>query len=103
MYISYHYINIFTDMFFRFGDIICEYTMFNVPVISVKNKYFIKIIIEQCGKYPIRPPNEVTANYRKSRPDRYSNTGLDNEYVFVYIIDTIEFKLHSFNFTRTQI
>jgi len=84
-------------MFNRYGDIICEEALWNIPVISVKNRDFIERVLRQSGKYPIRPPNEVTANYRRSRPDRYTNTGVVNEYVFAYKIDTIEFKLLNFN------
>ncbi|KAL5235272.1 hypothetical protein ACI65C_002682 [Semiaphis heraclei] len=69
----------YKDMFIRYGDIICEEALWNIPVISVKNRDFIEKVLRQNGKYPIRPPNEVTANYRKSRPDRYTNTGLVNE------------------------
>jgi len=84
-------------MFFWFGDIIREEALWNVPVISVINRDCIEKVLIQSGKYPIRPPNEVTANYRRSRPDRYTNTGVVNEYVFAYKIDTIEFKLLNFN------
>lgn len=69
----------YKDMFIRYGDIICEEALWNIPVISVKNRDFIERVLRQSGKYPIRPPNEVTASYRKSRPDRYTNTGLVNE------------------------
>ncbi|XP_022173117.1 ecdysone 20-monooxygenase-like [Myzus persicae] len=69
----------YKDMFIRYGDIIREEALWNIPVISIKNRDFIECVLRQSGKYPIRPPNEVTANYRKSRPDRYTNTGLVNE------------------------
>ncbi|XP_060833715.1 ecdysone 20-monooxygenase-like isoform X2 [Rhopalosiphum padi] len=69
----------YKDMFIRYGDIICEEALWNIPIISVKDKDFIERVLRNSGKYPIRPPNEVTANYRKSRPDRYTNTGLVNE------------------------
>lgn len=66
-------------MFSRYGNIIREEALWNVPVISVKDRDVIEKVLRLSGKYPIRPPNEVTANYRKSRPDRYTNTGLVNE------------------------
>ncbi|KAL4105170.1 hypothetical protein QTP88_020442 [Uroleucon formosanum] len=69
----------YKDMFIRYGDIICEEALWNLPIISVKNRDVIKIVLSKSGKYPIRPPNEVTANYRKSRPDRYTNAGVTNE------------------------
>nr|ARW79963.1 cytochrome P450 314A1 [Aphis citricidus] len=69
----------YKDMFNRYGDIICEEALWNIPIVSVKDRDFIERVLRDSGKYPIRPPNEVTANYRKSRPDRYTNTGLVNE------------------------
>lgn len=66
-------------MFSRYGNIIREEALWNIPVISVKDRDVIEKVLRLSGKYPIRPPNEVTANYRKSRPDRYTNTGLVNE------------------------
>jgi ecdysone 20-monooxygenase len=66
-------------MFSRYGDIIREEALWNIPVLSVKERDFIERVLRHSGKYPIRPPNEVTANYRNSRPDRYTNTGLVNE------------------------
>jgi len=73
-------------MFNRYGDIICEEALWNIPIVSVKDRDFIERVLRDSGKYPIRPPNEVTANYRKSRPDRYTNTGLVNEYVYLCIL-----------------
>ncbi|VVC29297.1 Hypothetical protein CINCED_3A009303 [Cinara cedri] len=69
----------YKDMFIRYGNIIREEALWNIPIISVKDRDFIERVLRHSGKYPIRPPNEVTANYRKSRPDRYTNTGLVNE------------------------
>lgn len=66
-------------MFSRYGNIIREETLWNIPVISIKDRDVIEKVLRLSGKYPIRPPNEVTANYRMSRPDRYTNTGLVNE------------------------
>jgi len=68
-------------MFEQYGSIIREEALWNIPVVSVKDREFIETVLRHSGKYPIRPPNEVTANYRLSRPDRYTNTGLVNEYV----------------------
>lgn len=66
-------------MFDRYGDIIREETLWNTPIISIRSRDFIETVLRNSGKYPIRPANEVTANYRLSRPDRYTNTGLVNE------------------------
>jgi len=90
-------------MFNRYGDIICEEALWNLPIISVKNRDFIKIVLSKSGKYPIRPPNEVTANYRKSRPDRYTNAGVANEYVFVYKSIQLNSSYLIFNSIPTQI
>jgi len=94
-------------MFNRYGDIIREEALRNIPVISVKNRDFIERVLRQSGKYPIRPPNEVTANYRKSRPDRYTNTGLVNEYVCLCIsiihIDKIVFNALNSTTMRVKI
>jgi len=68
-------------MFIRYGDIIREEALWNIPVISIKDRDLIETVFRCSGKYPIRPPNELTANYRMSRPDHYTNTGLVNEYV----------------------
>jgi len=87
-------------MFIRYGDIICEEALWNIPIISVKDKDFIERVLRNSGKYPIRPPNEVTANYRKSRPDRYTNTGLVNEYVLMNI-DKIALMLLNFKYENS--
>lgn len=70
---------LYIDLFRRYGDIIKEEGLWNVPVISIVDKNSIEKVLKQPGKYPFRPPNEVTAHYRKSRPDRYTNLGLVNE------------------------
>jgi ecdysone 20-monooxygenase len=87
-------------MFIRYGDIICEEALWNIPIISVKDRDFIEKVLRNSGKYPIRPPNEVTANYRKSRPDRYTNTGLVNEYVLMNI-DKIALMLFNFKYENS--
>jgi hypothetical protein len=71
-----------TDLFQRYGDIVKEEALWNVPVVNIVSRESIEKVLKQSGKYPFRPPNEVTAHYRKSRPDRYTNSGLVNELVF---------------------
>lgn len=39
----------------------------------------IEKVLRAAGKYPVRPPIEIIAYYRKSRPDRYASMGLVNE------------------------
>ena len=70
-----------TDLFQRYGDIVKEEALWNIPVVNVVNRESIEKVLKQSGKYPFRPPNEVTAHYRKSRPDRYTNAGIVNELV----------------------
>uniref|UniRef100_A0AAT9UTK6 Cytochrome P450 314A1 n=1 Tax=Maconellicoccus hirsutus TaxID=177089 RepID=A0AAT9UTK6_MACHI len=69
----------YKDLFHRYGSIVKEEALWNVPVISIMDRDSIEKVLKQSGKYPFRPPNEVTAYYRKSRPDRYTNLGLVNE------------------------
>lgn len=69
----------YNDLFQRYGNVVKEEALWNIPVISIADKDSIEKVLKQSGKYPIRPPNEVTAYYRKSRPDRYTNLGLVNE------------------------
>lgn len=51
----------------------------NIPVISLFNRDDILKVLEYPSKFPFRPPTEITAIYRKSRPDRYASMGLINE------------------------
>lgn len=51
----------------------------NIPIISLFDKKDIIKVLKSGGKYPLRPPNEAVAYYRKSRPDRYATMGLVNE------------------------
>lgn len=64
----------------KYGAIVKEEALFNVPVIGVFERRDIeKVFKSSSGRYPIRPPTEAIAYYRKSRPDRYVSTGLVNE------------------------
>nr|UYL69089.1 cytochrome P450 314a1 [Colaphellus bowringi] len=63
----------------KYGPIVKEEALFNVPVISIFEKSDIEKVLKSSGKYPIRPPTEAIAVYRRSRPDRYASTGLVNE------------------------
>lgn len=69
----------YEDMFRKYGKVVKEEALWNYPVISVLDRRSIEIVLNQHTKYPLRPPTEVTAHYRKSRPDRYTNLGLVNE------------------------
>lgn len=69
----------YEDMFEKYGTILCEQALWNIPVISVKRKEDIETVLRQNSKYPLRPPTEVISYYRSSRPDRYASIGLVNE------------------------
>ncbi|KAJ9577147.1 hypothetical protein L9F63_006269 [Diploptera punctata] len=66
-------------MFKKFGRIIKEEAFWNFPIVSVLEKKDIEAVLKRSSKYPLRPPTEVTAYYRQSRPDRYMTLGLVNE------------------------
>lgn len=51
----------------------------NIPVVNLFEKREIVKVLKSGGKYPLRPPVEAVAHYRKSRPDRYASIGLVNE------------------------
>ncbi|CAH1283510.1 unnamed protein product [Diabrotica balteata] len=69
----------YADMYTKYGPIVKEEALFNIPVISVFEKEDIEKVLKSSGKFPIRPPTEAIAEYRRSRPDRYASTGLVNE------------------------
>lgn len=69
----------YKDLFLRYGSIVKEEALWNIPIINIVSRESIEKVLKQSGKYPLRPPNEVTAHYRNSRPDRYTNLGLVNE------------------------
>lgn len=69
----------YRDMFRKYGPIIKEEALWNIPVISIIDRNDIEKVLKSSGKYPIRPPTEAIAYYRKNRPERYASTGLVNE------------------------
>lgn len=69
----------YKHMFEKYGNVIKEEALWNFPVVSLKNRQDIELVLRQSSKYPLRPPTEVISYYRKSRPDRYSSIGLVNE------------------------
>lgn len=66
-------------LFQKYGNVIKEEALWNIPVVSLKKRQDIELVLRQSSKYPLRPPTEVISYYRKSRPDRYSSIGLVNE------------------------
>ncbi|KAJ8921623.1 hypothetical protein NQ315_010532 [Exocentrus adspersus] len=69
----------YQDMYRKYGAIMKEEALFNVPVISVFEKQDIEKVLKSNSKYPIRPPCEAIAQYRRSKPERYASTGIVNE------------------------
>lgn len=61
----------------KYGDIALEMAG-SVPVVSLFKKQDIDRVLKAPSKYPFRPPTEIIAYYRQSRPDRYSSVGLVN-------------------------
>ncbi|KAF5305561.1 hypothetical protein FQA39_LY01652 [Lamprigera yunnana] len=70
---------VYADLFKKYNLIIKEETLFNIPVISIADRNDIEKVLKSSGKYPVRPPTEVIAYYRKTRPDRYASGGLVHE------------------------
>jgi ecdysone 20-monooxygenase len=70
-------------MFQRYGSIVCERALWNFPVVSLLERSDIETVLKYQSRFPLRPPTEVLAWYRQSRPDRYTTLGLVNEYVSV--------------------
>lgn len=69
----------YQEMNKKYGSIMKEEYLANIPIISLFDKKDIIKVLKSGGKYPLRPPNEAVAYYRKSRPDRYATMGLVNE------------------------
>lgn len=65
----------------KYGPLVKEEALWNFPVYSLFAAADIEKVLLYSSRYPIRPPTEVTAYYRTSRPDRYTNMGLVNECV----------------------
>jgi ecdysone 20-monooxygenase len=66
-------------MFRRYGGIVCEKALWNFPVVSLLEQRDIEAVLKHPSKFPMRPPTEVMAWYRQSRPDRYTTVGIVNE------------------------
>lgn len=75
---------VYAALYKKYGPIIKEETLFNIPVISIIDRQDIEKVLKSSGKYPVRPPTEAIAHYRKSRPDRYASGGLVNEQGIVW-------------------
>ncbi|XP_014252078.1 ecdysone 20-monooxygenase isoform X1 [Cimex lectularius] len=69
----------YQELFKRYGRIVREEAIWNYPVISIMDGADIEKVLRHVSRYPMRPPTEVIAFYRASRPDRYTNLGIINE------------------------
>ncbi|KAL1138641.1 hypothetical protein AAG570_008704 [Ranatra chinensis] len=69
----------YKEMFEIYGPILREEAVWNYPVINLIEREDIEKVLRHMSRYPLRPPTDVTAHYRKSRPDRYTNMGIINE------------------------
>lgn len=70
----------------KYGPIMKEEALWNIPVISLFERRDIEKVLKSSSRFPIRPPTEAIAYYRKSRPDRYISTGLVNEQGMLLIV-----------------
>lgn len=61
-----------------YGDVVLETTSNGIPILNLFNRSDIEKVLHYPSKYPFRPPTEIVACYRKSRPDRYASIGLIN-------------------------
>lgn len=69
----------YKDMFIKYGPIVKEEALWNYPIVNIVERRDIEKVVRTSGRYPIRPPTEVIAHYRRTRPDRYASVGLVNE------------------------
>lgn len=69
---------LFTDLHKKYGDIVLEVTSTGTPIVSLYSRTDIEKVLRYPSRYPFRPPSEIIAFYRMTRPDRYSNAGLVN-------------------------
>lgn len=69
----------YKDLNRKYGHIVKEEAFTNIPVINLFEKRDIEKVLRSGGKYPLRPPAEAMAQYRRTRPDRYASIGLVNE------------------------
>lgn len=71
--------SLYLDFNREYGPIVLEVTSNGMPILSLYNRGDIEKVLRYPSKYPFRPPTEIVAFYRKTRPDRYASTGIPNE------------------------
>lgn len=67
----------YADLNLQYGDVVMELAG-DVPIVSLFNRLDIEKVLRYPSRYPFRPPTEIVAFYRQSRPDRYNSVGLVN-------------------------
>ncbi|KAF7997336.1 hypothetical protein HCN44_005613 [Aphidius gifuensis] len=68
----------YKDLNIRYGSLCKEEAFGNIPVISVFSRCDIEKLLKCNSRQPTRPPSEIVVQYRNSRKDRYTHTGLVN-------------------------
>lgn len=58
---------------------------------NIFDRIDIENVLKYPSKFPFRPPTEIVAVYRKSRPDRYASIGITNEYKSSKLFSEIKF------------
>ncbi|XP_055614215.1 ecdysone 20-monooxygenase [Uranotaenia lowii] len=66
----------FADLNRRYGKIVLEQDQ--VPVVHLFDREDMEKVLRFPSKYPFRPPTEIIAAYRQSRPDRFASVGIVN-------------------------
>ncbi|XP_054271191.1 ecdysone 20-monooxygenase [Macrosteles quadrilineatus] len=81
--VGYYKINkiheVYQELHRTYGPVVREEALWNIQVVSLFAAADIEKVLRYPSRYPVRPPTEVTAHYRTTRPDRYTNMGLVNE------------------------
>ncbi|XP_058821921.1 ecdysone 20-monooxygenase isoform X1 [Topomyia yanbarensis] len=67
----------FVDLHQRYGKIVLEVDR-QVPIVNLFERVDMEKVLRYPSKYPYRPPTEIVEYYRRSRPDRFSSTGIVN-------------------------
>jgi len=61
----------------KYGDVVLEQSG-ETPIISLFKRQDIERVLKYPSKYPFRPPTEIVAYYRMSKPEIYSSVGIVN-------------------------
>lgn len=81
---------IHSDLNTEYGPIVLEVRN-GFPIVNIFDRIDIENVLKYPSKFPFRPPTEIVAVYRKSRPDRYASIGITNEYKSSKLFSEIKF------------